>query len=230
MGYLIFTFLLVIGGCCVPTAHAQTSSTSGARLSATVGGSFGDGGTTAEVGASAGYRFTPWVGVEFDLAYIPNLTFDRRDIVTIQGLDHIPPPLVASVFPGGLPGIVFPSIFPPINFHETGRILAFTTNFVGEFPTGADRLRVYVLGGGGVANVEHKLAIDIGRPLSIPMGRPTRMATASQTGLALTTGGGVEATIWKGLAVAADVRYLRVFEDVRDVDIARVAARLSYRF
>ena len=51
-----------------------------------------------------------------------------------------------------------------------------------------------------------------------------------QTGLTLVVGGGIDVRLWRGLAVGAEVRWLRVLLNREDFDAAQVVSRVSYRF
>jgi opacity protein-like surface antigen len=197
-------------------ARAQPAG-AGPFLFGTVGGAFGDSGETVSIGVGAGYKFADRVGVEFEFAYIPDL----------QSVDQ-------TTLPRVLQGRGRPVIFPPpdipVRLTTDGRIAAFTTSFVGDFPTGVDRLRVYVLGGGGVASVRKDTTYGYEVIIQSLVGLLPPVIRVAETGLALTTGGGVEVRLVGGLTVAADVRYLRIFGELDDEDLARVGGRLAYRF
>jgi opacity protein-like surface antigen len=135
---------------------------------------------------------------------------------------------------------------------DGGRVVAFLTNFVTEFPSPARWLTPYVQGGGGVANVrsaELEFRDGDGRPLPVePRGRRIggafiRRVTGiddvrvvrtgrrrSDTNLALTLGGGVDFTFWKGLAVGPNISFIKLYGNGDDLDLTRVGVRAAYRF
>ena len=210
-------------------SFAQTAPGPGGRVSGSFGGSFGDGGATVTTAAAASVRFTSHVGMEFEAVFIPDLEFSSRfePIPLARGGTTVPPSL------GGRPGIV------PIRIETTGRTVAFLTKFVAEFPTGVRWLRPYVSGGGGAGQVVRRVDGFFGRAGRVPgeiLNFPVRESFSSfrerrsETDLVLTTGGGVDFEIWRGLAIGADVRYLRLLGEEEDLDLAQVGTRISYRF
>jgi opacity protein-like surface antigen len=137
--------------------------------------------------------------------------------------------------------------------NDGGRVVAFFTNFVTEFPSPARWLTPYVQGGGGVANVrsaEFEFQDPDGRPIPVePRGRriggslffpPDRRIEdvrvirtgrgRSDTNLALTVGGGVDFTFWKGLAVGPNISFIKLYGNGGDLDLTRVGVRAAYRF
>jgi opacity protein-like surface antigen len=133
-----------------------------------------------------------------------------------------------------------------------GRTVAFLSSFVTDLQAG--RLRPYAQLGGGIANVRRKVTIDYppgilagmasvvsdasmrapsidGRPLPIPRPVTTRIA---ENDLALTAGAGLDVRVWRRLSLAADVRYLRLFETTQGLagvqNITRIGARVSWWF
>lgn len=212
---MVFLLVLVAGD-----AFAQPPPDTGARFSGFIGGSFGDGDTTVAIGAAVGFRVTRYVGWELEWAYIPSLdlvdTDDPRILATGQTTFTV------------APGLIIPFIFPP--FRVSGRAITFLSNFVAEFPTAVHWLRPYLLAGGGLANVSQQVDFG-GRP--IPLGLEAffpLFVESSRTDLALTTGGGVDFQIWRGLAIGGDLRYLHIFGEGEGFDMTRVGTRVSYRF
>ena len=212
----------------------------GPRVSGFFGTALGEGDPAIAVGGSVGYRFTPHFGFDFEVLAIPDADFDERRFQTI--FDNFPPIIY------GLP------IRRP-DFETSGHAVAFLTNFVTEFPTGARWLIPYVSGGGGVASVSRTIALGpiIALPVSLPasvnvidlsgalssvpitfpeigpigeLGRIER----SETDLALTIGGGFDFAIWSHFAVGADLRYLRLFGTNDNLDLTRLVGRFTYRF
>ena len=199
-------------------SHAAHAQDSGARLTGFYAGTFGEGETNIAAGGSAGYRLTPHIGFDFEAFAIPDLEFD--------------------------------------NTGDSGRGVAFLTNFVAEFPSRARWLTPYVQGGGGVANIsQSRFSIADGRtprasandprrdpraplgrfdnrgnPGGVPGANTIPALRGSETGVALTVGGGVDFTVWKGLAVGPNISYLKLFNNLTDRDLTRIGLRTSYRF
>ena len=58
-------------------------------------------------------------------------------------------------------------------------------------------------------------------------------STGSANDLALTAGAGLDVRVWKGLSIAADARYLHLFDDrvgVGELDITRIGAKVSWSY
>ena len=204
----LLVLVLVLG--LVGNAAAQGG---GARISGFYAGTFGEGETNIAAGGAAGYRFTPRVGFEFEAIALPDLQFDDTG--------------------------------------DSGRGVAFLTNFVSEFPSPARWLTPYVQGGGGVANISQSGALALARARTVfpvdprgripgrPDGRPTleddmRVASlgrrANETAVALSAGGGVDFTVWRGLALGPNITYLKLFGNLADRDLTQIGFRTSYRF
>jgi opacity protein-like surface antigen len=135
---------------------------------------------------------------------------------------------------------------------DGGRVVAFLTNFVTEFPSPARWLTPYVQGGGGVGNIrsaEFEFQDGDGRPIPVePRGRriggslvfpnsridDVRVIRTgrgrSDTNLALTVGGGVDFTFWKGLAVGPNITFIKFYGNSEDLDLTQVGVRAAYRF
>ena len=194
------------------SAYAQQN---GARVAGSFAGTFGEGETNIAAGGAVGYRFTPHVGFDLEAIALPDLELR--------------------------------------NAGTGGRGVVFLTNFVAEFPSPARWLTPYVQGGGGVANVSQtgfvidssgttsngrldprlaSLGRDAGRNRNVPMVdfRSDNGPHRSETGVALSVGGGVDFTVWHGLAVGPSISYLRLFGTLTDLDLTRVGLRTSYRF
>ena len=61
--------------------------------------------------------------------------------------------------------------------------------------------------------------------------RLARIASGrSETNLALSVGGGIDFSIWRGLAVGPNITFMKFFGSARDIDLTRIGARASYRF
>jgi len=198
---------IVLGVMCGFAAPADAQE--GARISGFYSGAIGEGETNVAAGGSVGYRFTPRFGFDFEALALPDFETDDRN--------------------------------------GDGRGVAFLSNFVTEFPSPAAWLTPYVQGGGGVANIRYGSTYEFededGRPVAASnLGRrgfPPIVAHAvrlirtnsgrSETSLALSIGGGVDFSIWRGLAVGPNITFTK-FLGNRDTDLTRVGARASYRF
>ena len=51
----------------------------------------------------------------------------------------------------------------------------------------------------------------------------------SETSLALSIGGGVDFSIWRGLAVGPNITFMKFFGS-QDVDLTQIGVRTTYRF
>ena len=214
----------VMGVAVVPQASAQDERV---RLSGTASLAVGDGGPAPAISVTGGFQLAPHAGFELEGIYIPDQDFDRNDVI-VQ--------------------VIFPA--PRVDIAE--RTVAFVSSFVTDLQVG--RLRPYALFGGGIANVRRKVAIDyppqilagstlvantsapVGvnvRPIPVPAPRSVR-TTVSENDLVLTTGAGLDIRIWKRLSVAADVRYLHLFQTAPGSgaieNITRIGARAAYGF
>jgi hypothetical protein len=199
---LIIVLVVVWGFSSV--AYAQE----GARISGFYAGAIGEGETNVGAGGSVGYRLTRHFGFDFEVLALPDFEIDDRG---------------------------------------DGRGIAFLTNFVSEFPGPAAWLTPYIQGGGGVANLRFGSTFEFedqdGRRIGLPArgrrGGPTvvtddmrlvRVSNGrSETNLALTIGGGVDFSIWRGLAVGPNITFMK-FLGGQDTDLTRIGAKASYRF
>jgi hypothetical protein len=183
----------------------------GARISRFYAGAIGEGETNVGAGGAVGYRFTPRFGFDFEALALPDFEIGEN---------------------GG-----------------NGRGVVFLTNFVTEFPSPPAWLTPYIQGGGGVGNIRYGSSYEFedrdGRPIPVePRGRrggfrqmvpdDARVARIvggrSDTSLALSVGGGVDFSIWRGLAVGPNITFMKFFGSARDTDLTRIGARASYRF
>ena len=202
-GRFVMAFALVCALC------APASAQEGARISGFYSGAIGEGETNIGTGGSVGYRLTPRFGFDFEVLALPDLEIDDRG---------------------------------------DGRGIAFLTNFVTEFPSPAAWLTPYIQGGGGVANLRFGSTFEFedrdGRRIGLPFrgrrGGPAPVITddmrlvrvsdgRSETNLALTIGGGVDFSVWRGLAVGPNITFMKFFGG-QDTDLTRIGAKMSYRF
>ena len=201
----------------------------GGRVFGTVGGSFGDGGTTVMTSGGVGLRLTRHLGLDLELLYVPDLDLaDDRGFPILRGRR-------------------FDSdIVLPFDMDRDASVTAFLTKFTVEFPIAGGRLFPYLTGGGGVGHVSERIRyrlVDSPFPTLleeapdpvvvrrlIPTIFPPRDFKSSETGLSLTVGGGLDVRLWRGFGVGVDARWLRVLASREDLDTAQVATRVSYRF
>lgn len=199
------------------------------RLSGTASIAAGDGGPAPSLSIASGFQLAPHAGFEIEALYIPDQQFGRSDVV-VQ------------------------AIFPVPRVDIDGRTMAFLSSFVTDLQAG--RLRPYALFGGGMANVQRRVAIDYGpriltgstrvstasanapirvdvRPIPVPAPQSIR-TTISENDLVFTAGVGLDIRVWKRLSVAADVRYLHLFQTTQGSgaveNLTRIGARAAYWF
>ncbi len=201
----------------------------GGRVFGTIGGSFGDGGSTVMTSGGVGLRLTRHLGLDLELLYVPGLDLADDGLFFIQQ------------------GRRFASGFaPPFEMDRDASVTAFLTKFTVEFPTAGGRLFPYLTGGGGVGYLSERVRyrpwgdipilqvqesiLQLAEPSSLSPLFPPLPFESSETGLSLTVGGGLDVRLWKGFAVGVDARWLRVLANREDLDTAQVATRVSYRF
>ena len=204
-GLRVLVFSAIAVGLAVPSGAQDRG---GARISGFYAGAIGEGETNVGAGGSVGYRLTPHFGFDFEALALPDFEIDERS--------------------------------------GDGRGVAFLTSFVTEFPSPAAWLTPYIQGGGGVANLRFGSTFEYedrdGRRFPVPprgrRGVPPIIddmrvvridGGRSETNLALSIGGGVDFSIWRGLAVGPNITFLK-FLGSRDTDLTRIGAKASYRF
>ena len=194
----------------------------GGRVFGTVGGSFGDGGTTVMTSGGVGLRLTRHLGLDLELLYVPDL-----DLADDRGF---PIPL-GRLFPAG--------VVLPFDLDRNASVTAFLTKFTVEFPIAGGRLFPYLTGGGGVGHLSERVRyrpwgdipiLQVAELSSFFLIFPPLAFETSETGLSLTVGGGLDVRLWRGFGVGVDARWLRVLASREDLDTAQVATRVSYRF
>ncbi len=201
----------------------------GGRVFGTVGGSFGDGGTTVMTSGGVGLRLTRHLGLDLELLYVPDL-----DLGDDRGF---PIPL-GRPFPAG--------VVLPFDLDRDASVTAFLTKFTVEFPIAGGRLFPYLTGGGGVGHLSERVRyrrwcncilqipeaiLQLAEPSSFsPLIFPPPVFESSETGLSLTVGGGLDVRLSRGFGVGVDVRWLRLLASREALDTAQVATRVSYRF
>ena len=206
-----------------PAVAQQAVPDIGGRVFGTVGGSFGNGGSTVMTSGGVGLRLTRHLGLDLELLYVPSLDLADDGQFFIQQ------------------GRRFASGFaPPFEMDRDASVTAFLTKFTVEFPTAGGRLFPYLTGGGGVGylseRVRYRLRGDIpilqlAEPSSFsPLIFPPPVFESSETGLSLTVGGGLDVRLWRGFGVGVDARWLRLLSSREDLDTALIATRVSYRF
>jgi len=221
--------LLIAGIALLAMVSPATAQRPSPRAAATFGGSFGDGGSTVIASGSFGVHVTRHVGVELELMFVPDLEFRDGDVL---------PLLEAVAMAGAAGGLDVRRILPILPVEREGRVVAFFSKMVAEFPVGR-RLRPYLVGGGGAGQIKEEVRftgpIILGgergsaAPTIFPPPFPL-VVKRSDISLALTAGGGVDVLLWRGLGAGVDIRYVRLLGQNRDVDLGQVSGRLSYRF
>ena len=190
------------------------------------GGSFGDGSAAPALAIGFGYRTAHNFGFEIEASVVPDLNF-------------------------GDPGIPRIAIYPPVTIESTGRIVALQTHVVGVLPNGGSKLRAFLLAGGGIADVERRIRIEVPPFTPVFPGIPERPdlppgfvipdlpgifggfqsdRRASETSLVLSGGAGFEYALTPHFGLGMSVRYQHVFSDPEALDIARLGARVTWTF
>ncbi len=189
------------------TATAQPS---GPYLTGHIGTSAGDGGAALFTGAAVGYMSPKRLAFELEVTVSPSLDFE-------------PPPVTIA-------------IFPPPRFDSQGRMIWLQTNAIGTL-VDAGKLRVAVVGGGGVANLHREITYSIlltalpifPTVLPPPIDFGDRIITQSETALALNAGGIVDYEVTRHFRIGADVRYMHAFLS-EPWKAGRVTARVQWQF
>jgi hypothetical protein len=208
------------------TGSAQTT---GPYLSGHVGLSGGDGGGVVTGGGAVGYMMPRRLGFELEVNATPDLDFEDLGLLT-----NFPPRLT--------PSPLIPS-FPAPTINVSGRLLTFQTNAVVAL-TSSGKLRAFVVGGGGVANLQEDLryrypdivfpTFDPNTPvLIVPPLQYTlveRRTSRSENALCLNIGGIVDYALKSRFAIGVDARYIHAFFNRDAVKTARVAARIRWQF
>ncbi len=234
--------------CAAPAAAQQHVPERGGRVYGLVGGTFGEG-TLFTTGGGAGLRLTRHLGIDVELAHFRGgADRDWDDVVTFSrfGFPEDYPPV----------GVPFPLLPPPDGDRSA---TTFLTKFTVEFPAVGQRLFPYITAGGGVGHVTEQVGGVFASPLRPFAGGILGGAVSAsshddgggrwdgdfldlgipawpwpyehaETGLSLVVGGGIDVRLWRGLAVGAEVRWLRVLLSRDDFDAAQVVSRVSYRF
>ncbi len=195
----------------------------GGRVFGTVGGSFGDGGSTIMTSGGVGLRLTRHLGLDLEVLYVPALDLTNDGLFFIQQ---------GRQFALGFP--------PPFDMDRDASVTAFLTTFTVEFPIAGGRLFPYLTGGGGVGHLSERVRyrpwgdipiLQVAEPSSLsPLIFPPPAFKSSETGLSLTVGGGIDIRLWRGLGIGVDARWLRLLSSREDLDTAQIASRVSYRF
>lgn len=67
-----------------------------------------------------------------------------------------------------------------------------------------------------------------------PLGDDVRLVRVnrgrSETNVALSVGGGVDFSLWRGLAVGPNITFVELFGNSRNIALTNIGARASYRF
>jgi hypothetical protein len=195
---------------CTAAMPAGAQEPNGARVSGFYSGALGEGDTNIGAGGSVGYRFTPRLGLDFEILALPDFHLDEagmpgRGVAFLTNFVTEFPSPAAWLTPyvqggGGVANIrIEPNVLAvdrndrPVPIQLRGRR--------GPFPTLDDDVRIIRTGDG-----------------------------RRDTSVALSVGGGVDFAVWRGLSVGPNISYLKLFGSLRDIDLTRIGARASYRF
>jgi Outer membrane protein beta-barrel domain len=204
-------------------AAIASAQGAGPYVSGHVGVSGGEGGGQLTGGGAVGYMTPRRLGFELEVSATPDL--DLEDL----GVRNLPPPGIVPI--------------PAPTLNVTGRLLTFQTNTVAALPSGG-KLRAFVVGGGGVANLQEDLTyryrdllfstLDPNNPVLIV---PTlqynlveRRISRSENALCLNVGGIVEYAFKPRFTLGVDARYQHAFFNSDSLQTARVAARIRWGF
>ena len=202
--------VIVVAFLIAPPPPASAQVTRDARVAASLGGTFGDGGPALAVSASAAYPAVGRARLEVEGSFVRRLDFGNYY--------SCPPDAVCAAV------VSFP-------FTLTGDAASLGGNIVAELPWSTQRIRPYVVGGAGIAHVRRE------RRERWYDGR-TFFSTLSSTGPLITAGGGIEFLLGRRVTLAADARYQRMYEkdhfhriDIRpNLDLVRIGSSVGYRF
>lgn len=194
--------------CSAAPAFAQEDN--GARISGFFSGALGEGETNIGTGGSVGYRFTPRVGIDFEVLALPDFQLSEagmpgRGVAFLTNfVTEFPSPaawLTPYVQGGG--GIANIRQEPNVTvFDRENRVVPIPGRpRGGRFPALPNDVRIVRVGEG-----------------------------RRDTSLALTVGGGIDFAVWRGLSVGPNISYLKLFGSLRDIDLTRIGGRASYRF
>ena len=215
----ILPFALAAALCATP-AHAQVQQSY--YVLGEAGASFGDGGGAPALAAGFGFLTSRNIGVELEVSYIPSLRFDEAD------------PL--------------PGLLPFGGVRTSGRVVGLQTQIVAVLPGGGTKLRTFVTGGGGIADVERRVQFSsFPEFLTIFEGLPQfeglttfpdfRLLlprdfeqTRSDASLVLSGGAGVEYALTGRFDLGIGLRYQRVFSNPSALDMARLGLRAKWKF
>jgi opacity protein-like surface antigen len=201
-GLRLVLVLAVLLGAAVP-ASAQEDQ--GARISGSFAGVLGEGDTNMGFGGAVGYRFSPHVGIDFEVVGLPDFSindFERggRGVAFLtQFVSEFPSParwLTPYVLGGGGVANVTRQLNIPLIARADGRLL---------FPR------------------DRRFPVEPYYPIGGRTG-------AAETNLALTVGGGVDFNILGKLAIGPNISYMKLFGSFEDLDLTRIGVRAAYRF
>lgn len=203
----------------------------GPYVSGHVGVLGGDGGAAVAAGGAVGFMTTRRIGFELELSAWPGLDFGDL------GFSRELPP--------------FPAFIPAPTLDAKGRVLTFETNVVADVGS-AGKVRLFVVAGGGVANVrrdihyrypdfifppEFVLPPDLDLPPGFTLPPPRleflileRQISSSESALCLNAGGIVEYAFSSQLSLGVDARYSHAFANRGGMDNARVTVRVGWQF
>jgi hypothetical protein len=218
----------VVLACAAPAAAGGAPGDSGVRVSASMGAAIGRHSTSPVVTGAVGYQVNRFASFELEFGYYPKVDLaERQDVSIMAGLTD----LVSSLMPGV--SRIYPPVWPATTPTE-GHLMTVLANFVVHIPTRGSSVQPYLVIGGGVGSAESPQGQDY---LAIPvmgygMDRRGSMEGHGRmdSGLAMAGGGGVDVRIGGGISAGIDARYLYVARDPQAISLARVGARVGWRF
>lgn len=201
-GLRLVLVLAVLLGAAIPVSAQEDH---GARISGSFSGVLGEGDSNMGFGGAVGYRFSPQVGIDFEVVGLPDFSineFERggRGVAFLsQFVSEFPSParwLTPYILGGGGVANVTTQVTFPLIARADGRPV---------FPR------------------DRRFPVEPDYPIGGRVGR-------AETSLALTVGGGVDFNIWGRLAVGPNISYMKLFGTFEDLDLTRIGARAAYRF
>lgn len=213
-----------------------------ARAGFLFGGATGDDDTEIAYSGSFGIRIDRCIGLELEVSLMPDF----------QGQEIFYPLLTRN------PAAIGIGNYIPYALELEGRAVSMLALFRVEVPTTVSRMVPFIVGGGGITNIQREFDYTIladprrlaqgnssftftsasGQNTSISSAAallqsqliyPPVPASSSRSDLTLAIGGGVSFRLVKQLWFDADLRYIRIFAEP-EINVNRFSAGASYRF
>ena len=201
-GVRLMLMVVLLSAAAMPVAAQEDH---GARISGSFSGVLGEDDANIGFGGAFGYRFSPRVGMDFEVVGLPDFSindFERsgRGVAFLSQFVTEFPSAAHWLTPYVLGGGGVANVTRQLNF---------------PLFTGGDIRRLFP--------GDRRFPVD---PID-PIGRTPGRA---ETSLALTVGGGVDFNIWGRLAVGPNISFMKLFGNFEDLDLTRIGARAAYRF